>query len=40
MGFYAPAIQRMVEGHDVLPLSVRASVRPSVIKIWCPLNNV
>ena len=33
--FYAPAIRRMVEGHEVLPLSVR----PSVIKIWCPLNN-
>ena len=37
--FYAPAIRRMVEGHKVLPLSVRPCVRPSVIKIWCPLNN-
>ena len=37
--FYAPAIRRMVEGHLVLPPSVRASVRPSIIKIWCPLNN-
>ena len=41
--FYAPAIRRMVEGHLVLPLSMRACVRPSfgpsVIKIWCPLNN-
>ena len=24
---YAPAIRRMVEGHLVLPLSVRASIR-------------
>jgi len=28
--FYDPAIRRMVEGHYVLPLSVRAFVRPSV----------
>ena len=28
--FYAPAIRRMVEGHKVLPLSVRASLRPCV----------
>jgi len=29
----------MVEGHEVLPLSVRACVCLSVNKIWCPLNN-
>jgi len=23
----------------VLPLSVRALFHPSIIKIWCPLNN-
>jgi len=28
--FYAPAIPRMVEGHLVLPLSVRPSIRASV----------
>jgi len=34
---YAPAIRRMVEGHKVLPLPVRAFVRQS--EIWCPFNN-
>jgi len=29
----------MVEGHLVLTLFVHAYVCPSVIKIWCPLNN-
>jgi len=43
--FYAPAIRRMVKnGGGALSVSpvracVRPSVRPSVIKIWCPLNN-
>ena len=47
--FYAPAIQRnsfkirlqrMKNGGGALSVTpVRASVRASVIKIWCPLNN-
>ena len=42
--FYAPAIRTMWRGNKCYPCpcvrpSVRLCVRPSVIKIWCPLNN-
>ena len=38
--FYAPPFEEWWRGIKCYPCPwVRPSVRPSVIKIWCPLNN-
>jgi len=39
--FYAPATKNGERALSVTPVRscVRPYVRPSVIKIWCPLNN-